>query len=168
MQLQVASPKGATSHDFNGWIRIENHSERLGALSMFENPGDAIGTTLEGLWWAPYSDTQVYFALQNTTERPLMVRLDLSDEKGRRIKTSSFKIGQLGARLINVREVLGAEVLPQVGSASFSTSAKPGALVARGRLLQEQVRFSASWKLRSRTRCLRIMFRDLSQAVCVA
>jgi hypothetical protein len=147
MKLDVVSPEGATSRDFNGWIRVENHSERLGALSMFENPGDAIGTTLEGLWWAPYPDTQVYFALENTTERPLTVGLAISDEKGRGIKKSSFKIGRLGARLINVREFLGAQPLPQLGSASFSTSAKPGAVVARGRLIQEQVRFSASWKL---------------------
>src|SRR5207245_1407668 len=119
----------------------------LGALSMLENPGDAIGTNLEGLWWAPYPDTQVYFALQNTTENPLSIQLAVFDEKGRQLKKSSFKIVKLGARLINVREALGEQALPQVGSASLSTSARPGAIVARGRLLQEQVHYSASWKL---------------------
>jgi hypothetical protein len=147
IQLDVISPQAATANDFNGWIRIENHVERLGALSMLENPSSAIGTTLEGLWWAPYPETQVYFALQNTTQSQITVQLTLADEKGRQIKTTSLEVAKLGARLINVRELLSKQLLPQVGSASFGTSAKPGAIVARGRLLQEQMRFSASWKL---------------------
>jgi hypothetical protein len=147
LRLELMSPPEATAEDFNGWILVENPSEKLGSMSMLENPGDAIATNLEGLWWTPYVDTQVYFALQNTTESPLAVRLILSDEKGNQIGTSDFKIDKLGMRLVSVREVLGAQPLPQIGSASFSTPAKPGAIVIRGRLLQEKMRFSASWKL---------------------
>jgi len=147
IQLDVISPEAATAKDFNGWILVENFSERLGTMSMFENPGDAIGTVLEGLWWTPYADAQLYFALQNTTQTAVTVEFALFDKSGQ-LAAKSLTIPGFGARLINAGEILGSQPLPELGSATFMyNTSKPGAIVARGRLLQEKIGFSASWKL---------------------
>jgi hypothetical protein len=147
IQLDVISPQTATAKDFNGWILVENFSERLGTMSMFENPGGAIGTVLEGLWWTPYADAELYFALQNTTQTKVTVEFALFDKSGQ-LAAKSLTIPGFGARLINAREILGSQALPELGSATFMyNTSKPGAIVARGRLLQEKIGFSASWKL---------------------
>jgi hypothetical protein len=95
IQLDVISPQTATAKDFNGWILVENFSERLGTMSMFENPGGAIGTVLEGLWWTPYAtmqsaisfnlenDSQSFLIVKNTADKPRKPRMVLDYNEGR-------------------------------------------------------------------------------------
>jgi len=65
------------ARSFSAWIVITDPTEGLGLVTPFQVPADAINTILEGLWWLPYPDTQAYFALQNTSQRPINLTMEL-------------------------------------------------------------------------------------------
>ena len=150
-QLIPISPKRATSRDFSAWILIDNPAERLGSVSLFEIPGDGEKNILEGLWWLPYPDTQVYFALQNTFRVGVELKIELFSN-GQIIRSSAVELGDSGFRLVNINNLLKPNKPPELGGVRFTYRSKqgqtfPGQIMGRGRLFQEKLGFSTFFML---------------------
>jgi len=151
-KLTPIHPKGAAATAFSAWVLVEDPDERLGTVSLFEVPAEAINTVLAGLWWLPYPDTQAYYALQNTSSIAVNVGIELVAE-GKSIRTASLRLPAFGMRLINVRELLQNQNAPPVGGIRITYKSEggrrtlPGQVVGRGRLFEERIGFSASLML---------------------
>jgi hypothetical protein len=112
-RLIPVDPLGSTPNDFSAWILVESPTERLGVVSMFEKPINALGTVREGLWWLPYPDAQAYYAVQNTSSTSLDVEMQLYVQ-GKLAKQRSLKLGPFAFQLIDVAKELGLQKAPEL------------------------------------------------------
>jgi hypothetical protein len=147
-QLSLVSPKSVSAKAFSAWIIVEDLQEKLVFVaSPFENPADAISNVLEGLWWVPYPDTQVYFALQNTSRIPVTLRVELFNDR-KAIRTLILRLKASSMNLINIVNLLQPDTLPAMGGIRFTYESKgdhilPGRILGRGILIQEKKGFSS-------------------------
>jgi hypothetical protein len=147
-----ASQQVSNARSFSAWVFTVDATEGLTLVTPFQVPADAINTVLEGLWWLPYPDTQAYFALQNTSRRSINLRMELfgSGSAGTALREETFRLGPAASKLVNIGDMLPASQLPDLGGIRFSYRPEiddkilPGAVVARGMLIQEQLGFSSS------------------------
>jgi hypothetical protein len=146
-RLIPVDPVGSTPNDFSAWILVKSPTERLGVVSMFEKPINALSTVRQGLWWLPYPDAQAYYAVQNTSSTSLDVEMQLyADSK--LAKQRSLKLGPFAFQLIDVAKELGLPKAPKLGGVRFAyKGSRHGQVTCKGLLVQERHGFSVSYML---------------------
>ena len=109
IELAIRSPQmvGAESV-LSAWVFIKNRDEGLGLVSMFMSvtPPSSPAVALDGIWWRPQPETQVYYALQNASSEIAEVTMTVYAE-GRAQSTTVHRLEAGGSRLINLGDHLG-------------------------------------------------------------
>lgn len=103
MYLLPLYPDRASAADFSAWIVVEGTVEGIALVYPFKTSGSS-SEVLEGIWWRPYEATSVYYALQNTSDRPLGVRLDVFRSDGVSIAAEDLEVEPLGFQLLDLTE----------------------------------------------------------------
>jgi hypothetical protein len=151
-ELIPVSPSDATGRAFSAWITAENREERLVLVaSPFQVPLDGISTKLEGVFWRPSPDAQVYLALQNASPIPIEVDVQFFVHF-QNVHRETLRVPPSSMELLDVVNLLRDRGLTAMGGVSLTYSSKageilPGQVQARGFTVDDKRGFGAPFLL---------------------
>lgn len=141
--LSPVYPADAARDHFSAWVVIEDATEGIGLVYPFKAASSSGGARLVGLWWRPYPDVLVCYALQNSAPEDVRVEATVLNHTGEVLGTTAVDIPPLGFHLLDLTSWISQED-GNVGAVGLSCRDAGDGLLARGMVIDEKRGLSAS------------------------